>query len=179
MFGLPKYGICCLTRIPFLRGYHSSRVLATDIVIRGLIDRSGSMSSWKQRVLDGVNAYLWSLKFDLKAKDARVEIFTFDNISTDLIRKSRGADLKLLEPSDFEPRGLTPLFDAVGAVLQPPKDTRRVWDFSPPKRILFIFTDGAENASKKQTKESIRSLIEERQKEGWVILYLGANVNAW
>jgi hypothetical protein len=45
---------------------------------------------------------------------------------------------------------------------------------------LVILTDGQENASKEHTKESIRALLDARQKErNWLVLYLGANQDAF
>ena len=41
-------------------------------------------------------------------------------------------------------------------------------------------TDGLENASREYTKDTIKALLERKQKEdGWLVLYLGAGHDAW
>ena len=46
--------------------------------------------------------------------------------------------------------------------------------------ILAMMTDGYENASREYTKESVRALLDRKQKEeGWLVLYLGAGHDAW
>ena len=42
-----------------------------------------------------------------------------------------------------------------------------------------IVTDGYENASREYTSDAIKQLIEEKTKEGWLILYLGADHDAF
>jgi hypothetical protein len=46
-----------------------------------------------------------------------------------------------------------------------------------PERIMFIiFTDGEENSSKEQTKQSLSSMVEhQEEKYGWQFVYIGAN----
>jgi hypothetical protein len=41
-------------------------------------------------------------------------------------------------------------------------------------------TDGLENASREYTKDTIKVLLDRKQKEdGWLVLYLGAGHDAW
>ena len=45
--------------------------------------------------------------------------------------------------------------------------------------ILAIMTDGLENASREYTKETLKTLLDRKQKEeGWLVLYLGAGHDA-
>ena len=45
--------------------------------------------------------------------------------------------------------------------------------------IVAILTDGLENASNKFTKAHIKDLIDQKTKEGWTFMYLGANQDAF
>jgi hypothetical protein len=42
-----------------------------------------------------------------------------------------------------------------------------------------ISTDGQENASTEHKRATIKALLDERQKQGWLVLYLGANQDAF
>jgi len=69
-----------------------------------------------------------------------------------------------------------PLLDAVGhgvALLEKRKEAGE-------RCILAVMTDGLENSSREYTKETIKALLDRKQKEeGWLVLYLGAGHDAW
>lgn len=44
------------------------------------------------------------------------------------------------------------------------------------KVLVFIITDGMENASVQYGRQQIKKLIEEKQKKGWVILFFGTDM---
>ncbi len=143
--------------------------------MRGLIDRSGSMAAWRKPVVEGVNAYLQTVNDDKAGRDADILIVTFDSMGYDPIRKGKVVDIDLIRDDEFVPRGLTPLFDATDSALNDNVD-----ESGGVKNILWILTDGLENASKKhRTTASIRALVEDKRKKGWLILFLGANIDAW
>lgn len=46
--------------------------------------------------------------------------------------------------------------------------------------ILAVMTDGLENATREYSKETIKALLDRKQKEeGWLVLYPGAGHDAW
>nr|MCR5264421.1 hypothetical protein [Clostridiales bacterium] len=48
-----------------------------------------------------------------------------------------------------------------------------------PEHTMFIITtDGLENASRRYTADEVRAMIEEKKKNGWEFLFLGANIDA-
>jgi uncharacterized membrane protein YgcG len=138
-----------------------------------LLDRSGSMASCQKLITGGINDFLTKMQNDATGRDAKFIMTTFDSQGFDIARRGDIADVKPLADGEFAPRALTPLYDAVGHAISDLDQAET------QKRMLIIVTDGEENASKKFTAETVRSLITERQKSGWIVIYLAAHVDAW
>ena len=134
------------------------------------------MEDCRADAIGAVNSYLRQVKDD-KELEANVSLIIFDSHGIDVIRdRVPAAGCAELGTGEYQPRAQTPLLDAVGhgvALL----DKRK----SPDERcILAIMTDGLENASREYTKETIKALLDRKQKEdGWLVLYLGAGHDAW
>ena len=138
-----------------------------------ILDRSGSMGSCRDAAISSVNKYLAEARTDSVLKDADFELLIFDSQSIDTIRIGRMADVKDITHADFEPRDMTPLYDAIGRGVD--GLDKRAGD---GKAVLVIVTDGLENHSRKHTFDSIRELIHARQDKGWLIVFLGAGLAA-
>lgn len=141
-----------------------------------LLDESGSMADLVEQVVSGYNEFLdtfrnsggdiftWLGMFDKHPGVPRVRI------------KHNGQaidDVKDLRPKDYNPRGMTPLNDAV-------IETIEAMDAAVGKderAFVVILTDGYENASE-HTAADVKKVIKKREKAGWAFLYLGANQNA-
>ena len=141
-----------------------------------VLDRSGSMETARGDAVGAVNSYLRQVRDDTKM-DARLSLVIFDSQSIDTIRDRVPAKLcpdLLLE--EYQPRGGTPLLDAVGysvGILDCLSD-------KDERRIMAIMTDGLENASREYTRDKLRALLDRKQKEdGWLVLYLGAGHDSW
>ncbi len=136
-----------------------------------VLDRSGSMEHARFDAVSAVNRYLGHVRND-KSMDARLSVVVFDSQGIDTIRDrvpvSACADVAL---DEYEPRGATPLLDAVGYSVGivdclTGKDERR---------IMAIVTDGLENASREYTRDQLKVLLDRKQREdGWLIMYMGA-----
>jgi len=141
-----------------------------------VLDRSGSMEDCRSDAIGAVNSYIRQTRNDTSV-EGYISLIIFDSQSIDTIRDRVAAGTCAeLEADEYQPRGATPLLDAVGhavALLEksPVKDERRA---------LAIMTDGLENASREYTKETLKALLDRKQKEdGWLVLYLGADHDAW
>lgn len=140
-----------------------------------VLDRSGSMYSAWDDTLGAVNTYVAELAKDDKIKP-RISLTVFDTEGVDLIRhKVKKNDWKDVTDAEVTPRSGTPLLDAIGSAIATSDATAE--DIT--RQALIIVTDGQENSSREHTKESIKALIEERQKKEWLVIYLGANVDAF
>lgn len=142
-----------------------------------LLDRSGSMESCQASTIDAFNEYVNSLRSD-PGLSARVSLTLFDDQSIDLIyNREKPSEMAKLTSQTFVPRGMTPLNDAIA------KTVREIdgADLRDDENVAFvILTDGLENASKEHTKDTIRVMLDKRQKEkNWLVLYLGANQDAF
>ena len=144
--------------------------------IRVVLDRSGSMQSCKVVTIEALNTYLKELKKE-KIWNASLTLSTFDSISIDIpisrrpIKRLRKFSLDLLQP-----RGGTPLFDAIGLAIH---DLDQIKESTDENKVLVIVTDGYENASREYTSENISSKIKEKEEAGWLIIYLGADHDAF
>lgn len=150
--------------------------MAQKVHVGIVLDRSGSMEDCRADAIGAVNSYLRQVKDD-KEIEAAISLITFDSQSIDVIRdKVPAGSCAELVASEYQPRASTPLLDAVGhgvALLDKSKQ-------SGERCVLAVMTDGLENASREYSKEAIKALLDRKQnEEGWLVLYLGANHEAW
>lgn len=139
-----------------------------------VLDESGSMALIRDTVISSFNEYLEDRK-----KDEGENYFTlikfntqYKKVCTNLTPKN----VDKLTTNSYTPSGMTALYDALGrtineidAVLE--KDDRV---------LIVILTDGQENSSVEYTRETIFSLIKEKEATGrYTFVYLGATQDAW
>jgi hypothetical protein len=131
-----------------------------------LLDRSGSMQGLWDEALGAINGYV------AKLGDGHVTLATFDandGLAFDVLRAGvPSATWKPVSPDEAAPRGMTPLFDAIGRIMAlAEKD-------DPQRAVIVIMTDGQENASRELKKDGARAAIERAEKRGWQVVFLGA-----
>lgn len=145
-----------------------------------VLDRSGSMASTRDLTISGYNEYIGTLRAD-KETDIFATLIQFD---TPEIGSERGrnemrvvyedlplADVPLLTRREYEPRGMTPLYDAVGmAMNRPPAADSGI--------TVTIISDGLDNTSREFTRMSANDLVGKRRAEGWVVNFIGCNMDA-
>jgi len=136
-----------------------------------LLDRSGSMASRWSDALGGVNAYVQGLAKDKETKNILVTVAVFDSAGPfDVLRKDVVASAwKPIGDHEVSPRGMTPLYDAVGRLVT-------VADAdAPEKSAIVIMTDGHENESREHNRESAKKLLDRCRARGWQVIFLGAD----
>lgn len=143
--------------------------------IRLVLDRSGSMSSCRVETVESINEYITEIQKE--AVEGVFTLSTFDSRSIDIpISRIPIRELTTLGEDILMPRGGTPLYDAIGTAVH---DFSTFTHTENEKKVLVIVTDGYENASREYTSDAIKQLIEEKTKKGWLILYLGADHDAF
>lgn len=157
-----------------------------------LIDNSSSMDGWQDKVVNGVNEYVATLK--QQTGEGKPDIFVSVSffaavdespagylgwpVSRSILSICRGMtkiqEFIPLNRSDVRPNGWTPLYDAVGETVSN-LEVKKDIDV-----VLVILTDGHENKSKKYTAAMVSETLKRKQeRDNWAVLYLGANQDAW
>ena len=147
------------------------------LYVHVLLDRSGSMESCRDITVEAFNSYVASLAAQSR-QGTRLSLTIFDTESTDQLYDAvRISDVPKLTRETFVPRGSTPLFDAVAAVVSKINKVNLL----PDERVaLTILTDGQENSSREMTADAVKKLLADRQeRQNWLVQYLGANQDAW
>jgi Mg-chelatase subunit ChlD len=143
-----------------------------------LLDRSGSMSSMIDAVIEGFNTLL--AEQAAEGPGAWMTFVQFDgqNPQETLADAIPIAEVAPLTAQTFVPRGNTPLLDATGLLLG--KAIVRANGVGDAEHVVFAaITDGEENASTEFSLEAIRKTIEQRTAAGWTFVFLGADPSAY
>jgi len=141
-----------------------------------ILDRSGSMNVCRDVTIDAVNNYVKELNGgNFKG---RLSLTLFDSDGIDLLWDAvKLKECPKLDRETYVPRSMTPLYDAVGRTVRD-LDSENTDNYDGV--VLVIVTDGEENFSKEFTKEAIKQLLDDKQKnDEWLVLYLGANQDAF
>lgn len=130
------------------------------------------MQSEKRETIGGFNGYLDGLK---NAPNMKVTTVQFDSVGIDTITDGKApAEAARLTDQTYEPRGNTPLYDAIG------KTIKRIKDEAGDDNVLFVtLTDGLENCSSEFNQASAKALIKEQESRGWTFAYIGTGVDGW
>jgi Mg-chelatase subunit ChlD len=137
-----------------------------------LLDRSGSMSSLWDEALGSINSYVKKLADD--RVDTGVTLATFDGdngqLAFDIVRdRIIPSTWHPVSSADASPRGMTPLSDATGKIVNLAKAG------GYDKVAIIIMTDGQENASRELTVSQAKALLDECRARNWQVIFLGAN----
>jgi len=145
----------------------TKKTAAKDLSVYILLDRSGSMQSLWDEALSSINTYVHELEGPTKATMA-----VFDSGGYDVVRDTTAATWKDVTNTDAHPRGMTPLYDSAGKMLD------RMYADNPKSGVFVVMTDGYENASSEYTRTTILSRIEAAKKDkNWQVIFLGAEFN--
>jgi hypothetical protein len=139
------------------------------------------MASVKGETISGTNAFIEDQRNE-KGK-ATFSLVQFDaqdpyEVLQDFVNIKDAEDLNA---DTYRPRGMTPLLDAVGKSINDVVEKIKALPKSkrPDKIIVVIVTDGAENASREFTREGVKKLVDEKEKEGWRFVFIGAGLDAF
>jgi len=156
-------------------------VLASFDWILLLVDRSGSMANIVDATLRGMRRFIHQQQ---ERSHTNLSVVAFGtNFDGDLQLQTlldttivaRNGDRSIV-PSMYQPAGDTPLLAAVWEVITRLERRKRKQD----RVLLAIMTDGIENASgPNYSKARVRNRIKQKIADGWQIVYLGAELEAW
>lgn len=132
-----------------------------------LLDETGSMELSKSDTIGGFNVFINQQK-KLKNK-IKFSLTLFNSLKIE--KRYTNVDINdvvELNEDTYVPAGLTPLNDAIGKTIAD--------NINLKQALVVILTDGEENYSKEYSLDTIKKLIEEKQKNGWSFLYLGVDI---
>lgn len=140
-----------------------------------LLDRSGSMASIADDVVGGFNTFFAEQK--AQPGEAIVSIIQFDTNDPQetLVNRRPIADVAPLHSGSFRPRGGTPLFDALGGLL----DRAEAIAEHDADQLVVVLTDGKENASHRWTRDDLFGRVAKLTARGWTFVFLGANQDSY
>ncbi len=147
-----------------------------------LLDRSGSMASVAEDVIGGFNYFL--AEQANQAGECRMTVVQFDSEDPFevIAAGKRPGDVPELNDSVYQPRSLTPLYDAMGRLIKRADDriARRSKAEKPPEdQLVVVFTDGLENNSHRYDRPEVFELVKKRQDDGWTFVFMGANQDSY
>jgi len=147
--------------------------------IAAIIDRSGSMAGKEEDTINGINTTIEELKKNkMSTETINFSVKFFDHQEELKIRSLNIDDVVPLKMCDLRPRGQTALLDAMGKTITYFINKKLSKPTCFESCIIYIATDGFENASKLYNHDNIKNLIINAKKHGIELLYLAANQDA-
>lgn len=138
-----------------------------------ILDESGSMSSMGKEPVDAVNRFIQDQKDAMGDDGAKFSLWKFNSNVVKVIDDIPLKDVG--EFSDFVPKDMTALYDAIGHAIDN-KKKKTCYD----NVICIILTDGLENSSSEFSGQNIRDMIKNMEdNHNWKFVYLGANQDAF
>ena len=141
-----------------------------------LLDRSGSMSGWEKDVIGGFNSFIKEQQTEKDECSVTLVQFDGQDPYEMILDAEKLESVKELDASVYNPRGSTPLLDALGRLIKSAEARNRR---TPEDVLVWVFTDGMENASREFTSAQVKELVQAKEKEGWTFMFMGAGIDSY
>lgn len=150
----------------------------TELVF--ILDKSGSMTKLADDAREGFNALIEQNKALETTDEVLVTTVLFNNVMDVINNREEISDVAPLRKEDYCTCGTTALFDAVGKTIAYLDGVHKELGNSqvPSKTVVFITTDGYENASNLYDGKDIQKLIARKKNDGWKFVFLAAGIDA-
>ena len=140
------------------------------------------MSHLAEDVIGGFNQFVTEQA--AKPGKARITAVQFDG--TDpfevIFDAHRITEVPALTSTTYRPRGVTPLYDAIGRLIARADDRiadRKTRNRPVEDQLVLVFTDGLENASREFDRAQVFDLIKDRTDQDWTFVFMGANQDSY
>lgn len=149
----------------------------TEVIF--LLDRSGSMHSLTEDTIGGFNSFIEQQK-KLEGEMV-INTILFDDHYEVLHDCKNIKDINPITDRNYYTRGMTALNDAIGKSISEVGEriNNMSEEYKPENVIVIITTDGEENSSREYELDTIKSLIEEKKKQDWGFIFLGADIDSF
>ena len=140
-----------------------------------VIDESSSMARMASKAIEGFNTFL--LEQQELPGQARISLVKFASTVKPVYSGRPLMAAPMLDPASYSPRGNTAMYDGIGWTLdnEGQRIAEQLW---ADKVVVCILTDGEENSSREYRQDQIKSMIDHAQANGWVFVFLAANIDA-
>lgn len=149
----------------------------TGALITIVLDKSGSMTPLAEATIAGFNHFK-AEQMEVGA-DASVSLTLFDTEVNEVCSAIPLRELPDLDATVYQPDGYTALYDAVGSAIGRTRALIEAAAAKPERVLVAIITDGEENASSEFGRRQVFDMIRERQADGWVFVFMGANMDSY
>ena len=155
-------------------GRSTSHIDAQPMTVAIVLDKSGSMEPLREAVIDAYNRFLGEL--GTEGEELRVSLTSFDTSFHHLYVAEPLASVPPLRYDDYQPGGMTALFDAIAhTTLETDRQLRAV-AHDQAKVLVAVITDGAENSSTDYDAVQLAALVADYESRGnWTFVYLGTD----
>ncbi len=140
-----------------------------------VVDESGSMSVIRNQALAGINETLATIRKMQKTHkhlEQHVTLITFDSTHKNVVYDNvRAIHALPLHAKDYNPRGATPLYDAIGMGIAKVNALTTEED----SVLVTIITDGEENCSEDYSLQMVKNLIAKLKKQNWTFTFIGTD----
>ncbi len=145
----------------------------TELVF--VVDKSGSMHHLADDTIGSFNSVIEEQKKPDKEGNVYVTTVMFNQNSEKVHERKDIKDVEKITKEKYCPSGCTALLDAVGNTITELSGNESV---KKNKVMFVVITDGYENSSKEFKKDDVKKLIDEKTKENWQFIFLGANIDS-
>ena len=148
-----------------------------------ILDESGSMGDIRQQALTGVNETIQTIRAAQQENPDDHQMLSFVTFDQGprkrpdvrlIIDNEKIENVEDVKPEQYDPQGMTPLYDAMGKAITALEELVKDGDHV----LVTVVTDGYENASRYYTAGMIKELVDTFTAKGWVFTYIGANQNS-
>lgn len=146
-----------------------------------LIDRSGSMAGMEEDVVSGFNEFVDRQREHPGACSLTLVMFDDADPCEVVYDDVPIGSIPAMAAERFQPRGTTPLLDAMGGLIRSAEERcRRLGRGAADEdQVVVVFTDGMENSSVRWNRRKLFELIKARRAAGWSFVFLGANQDSY
>ena len=147
-----------------------------------VLDGSGSMGPYVYATITGFNHFLAETSKDMKGDDCLFSMVCFSsamgNRHNNLVILADSKPINYVLPLNkhkYKTGGGTPLYDTIHRTIH----NVQKWKSQNPngQPIIVAQTDGHDTTST-VLPETLKKLIEEKKKEGWIFIFIGMGVSA-
>ena len=144
-----------------------------------LCDKSGSMMGKEEITIDGINTTINELKNSENNENIKFSLKFFNSSEESKIQSEDINNVTEFKVEDINPRGSTAILDTIGNTINYYIEKKRRNEDAYNSCLIYIITDGLENASKNYNHNTLKQFIHLGETSYNIkILYLAANQDA-